>query len=205
MKIKGIIILIMGIMLLSSSMTTTSEKNRGHAIHVYGEVELDGESLSNANITLQSQDRLNEYHTVTNSNGEYDILANSNDHEDFLVIVQHGDGWEDDKWFESKGSITAYEINFEFQRNDNGNGSTTVITKTISFFEGIWAWLHTLSLWELLWWIVVFLILLILLIVLIKLLIPNGKRTPVRQPRQQSTDNDTIILLTGNGKVKKIR
>lgn len=168
-------------------------------IRVFGRVTSEGNGLEGAEIKVKNIDRGFEISTNTDSDGYYDIFTSARDHENFKVTATF-DSLEDSKTFEVISSQVEYEINFNLEDsngNGNGNGNGEPINGTIiiEFFSSIWGWLISLSIIQL----IKYLFLLLLIILIIRLLLPKRNVN-----NGTTTDNDTIIFLSGNGKVKRI-
>jgi len=119
-------------------------------IKVYGTVEMDGESVEDADISVKNLDRGYEEDTTTDEDGYYEVYINGKNNDEVRVEVEFDD-IDDDREFEIVDGDSEYEINFEFE--------STYVRKTYRKIVGLTFGLHW-GIWE--WVIFIFVILLIL-------------------------------------------
>ncbi len=200
MKIKYYL---MVILLLLVSIPTTSNVSADDIATIHGVVKLDGNRMENVEIKIENLELNYLVVVFTDENGEYEGQLGVRNHNAIKVTATVNTTIHRSVTFTRSSDIHEYEVNFIFGESNNGNGNgiirdSVVYIAVSTFFGNLWAWLLSLTLFD---WLCLLLILLVLCL-LFKLLFP---KKPKRKPRTQQQDNDTIILLTGNGKVKKIR
>jgi len=196
---------IMVILLLLVSIPTTSNVRADDIATIYGVVKLDGNNVENAEIKLENLELSYIVIVFTDENGEYEGELGVRAHNEIKVTATVNSTIFRSVTFTRSSDIHEYEVNFLFGESGNGNGNGNGIIRdsfvyiTVSSFLGdLWAFLISLTMVDCL----LFLLILLVLCILFRLLFP---KKPKRKQRTQQQDNDTIILLTGNGKVKKLR
>jgi len=170
---------------------------------IYGVVKVDGNRTANVEITLENLDLNYTVVVYTDYNGEYESYLGVKAHNQIRVTAKVNSTMEKSITFTRSSDIHEYEVNFLFGESGNGNGNGFIRDSFVYIIVS--SWLN--SLWNILIGVtmvdcLLLLLILILLCLLYRLLFPKKIKETGTTPQQ---DNDTIILLTGNGKVKKLR
>lgn len=139
---KIIIGIILGIVLLLniSAMSGGCYGDGEKTIKVYGTVELDGEPLEDAQITVKNLDRGYEESTDTDNDGYYEVYVNGKNNDEIKIEVEFND-IEDDREFEIQDGKNQYEINFEFESTPVRKTYHKVLNLIIGCTWGFWEWL----------------------------------------------------------------
>lgn len=125
-------------MLNISSIGTIGDGEK--TIKVYGTVELDGNPVEGADISVKNLDKGYEESTTTDDEGYYEVYINGKNNDEVRVEVEFDD-IEDDREFEIHDGDYNYEINFVFDSTIVRKTYHKIVSLVIALNWGIWEWL----------------------------------------------------------------
>jgi len=138
---KKTISMIFGIILLFNIIAIGGIADGGEkTIKVYGTIELDGESVEDADIIVKNLDKGYEESTTTDEDGYYEVYINGKNHDDVEVNVDFDDV-SDDRQFEIYDGQYNYEINFEFESSTVRRTYNNMAGFISGIEWGFWEWL----------------------------------------------------------------
>ena len=113
--------------------------NGEKTIKVYGTVELDGNPVEDADISVKNLDLGYEESTITDNDGYYEAYINGKNNDEVRVEVEFDD-IDDDREFEIKDGDSNYEINFEFESTTVRKTYHKIVSLVLGWDWGVWEW-----------------------------------------------------------------
>jgi hypothetical protein len=168
MNRKYIISLILAVLLILISGISIAQQDG--IIRVKGNVNKSGENIEGVEIRVTNTNSNETWITITNSDGNYDILVPGRNNDLCVVEAIYG-GNVTQKDFTVIGSVKTYYVNFDLDNNnnnngngnDNGNGDNGIFNGDFQTIGDIINFILSLTIWELAFVIICLLLFLILI------------------------------------------
>jgi len=129
---KQIMALIMFVIMINMGIVVDAHGDGYKTIRVYGNVNIDGEGVEGAYITVEDTYSGDKDNTQTNGSGYFELYICTKNDRQIKVSVEFDDYYNDKSFIVEKYQ-SNYEINFEFESSPE----VRTVKKFIGFIVGI--------------------------------------------------------------------